>query len=112
MPTYMSQGRYSRDAVKGMLASPEDRTQAVSKLVESVGGRLISYYVTFGEYDWMVIVEAPDESAMSAVVIAAAASGGVSDTKTTLIMSGSDAKRAFSKAQEIAKSYKVPGQSG
>ena len=112
MPTYMSQGRYSGGAIKGMLASPEDRTEAVSKLVQSAGGRLISYYVTFGEYDWMIIVEAPDEIAVSAAVIAAAAGGGVSDMKTTLIMSGSDAKRAFSKAQEVAKSYKVPGQSG
>jgi uncharacterized protein with GYD domain len=112
MPTYMSQGRYSRDAMKGMLASPEDRTEAVSKLVQGVGGRLISYYVTFGEYDWMIIVEAPDEVAVSAAVIAAAAGGSVTDIKTTLIMSGSDAKRAFGKAQEVAKLYRVPGQSG
>jgi hypothetical protein len=37
MPIYMSQGRYSREAIKGMLASPEDRTEAVSKLIQGAG---------------------------------------------------------------------------
>ena len=29
MPTYICQGRYSREAIQGMVKSPEDRTQAV-----------------------------------------------------------------------------------
>src|SRR5215212_1137571 len=106
MPTYMSQGRYSREAMKGMMAPPEDRGEAIAKLFESVGGRLISFYVTFGEYDWVTIFEAPDEVAASAALIAGAASGGISDMKTILIMSASDAKRAFSRAQEAAKSFR------
>jgi hypothetical protein len=37
MPTYICQGRYSREAIQGMVKSPEDRTQVVSKLMKSVG---------------------------------------------------------------------------
>ena len=44
MPTYISQGRYSREAIQGMIKSPEDRTEAVSKLAQSVGGKLLWYY--------------------------------------------------------------------
>ena len=31
MPIFIVQGRYSRDAVKGMLAKPEDRAQVVAR---------------------------------------------------------------------------------
>ena len=41
MPIYISRGRFTSDAVKGMLAKPENREEAVAKLVKSVGGRLI-----------------------------------------------------------------------
>src|SRR5262245_64779812 len=41
MTIYISRGRFTSDAVKGMVAKPENREEAVSKLCESVGGRLI-----------------------------------------------------------------------
>jgi len=61
MPIFITQGRYTRDAVKGMLARPEDRADQVSRLLSKIGGRLIGYYVTFGEYDFLAIAEAPSE---------------------------------------------------
>ena len=51
MPIYISRGRFTADAVKGMLAKPENREEAVAKLVKSLGGRLIGWYLTFGHYD-------------------------------------------------------------
>ena len=33
MPIYITQGRYTRDAIKGMIAKPEDRADAVSRLL-------------------------------------------------------------------------------
>src|SRR5262249_32308366 len=41
-------GRYTADAVKSMLARPENREEAVAKLFKSVGGKLIGWYLTFG----------------------------------------------------------------
>jgi uncharacterized protein with GYD domain len=43
MPIYISRGRFTADAVKGMLAKPENREEAVAKLFKSVGGRLIGW---------------------------------------------------------------------
>ena len=83
MPTYISQGRYSREAIQGMIKSPEDRTDAVSKLAQSVGGKLLWYYVTFGDLDRILAIEAPDERAAlserraSCVLIAAVISSRV-----------------------------------
>src|SRR5215469_16694623 len=75
MPIYISRGRFTSDAVKGMLAKPENREEAVAKLVKSVGGRLIGWYLTFGHYDWLSICEFPDEKAAASAVLAAAAGG-------------------------------------
>ena len=61
MPTFIAQGRFTRDSVRGMLQTPEDRTEPVAKLFESLGAKLISWYMTAGDYDWMLIVEAPDQ---------------------------------------------------
>ena len=62
MPIYISRGRFTSDAIKGMLAKPENREEAVAKLFESVGGKLIGWYLTFGHHDFLVIGEFPDVS--------------------------------------------------
>ena len=48
MPIYISRGRFTSDAIKGMLAKPENREDAVAKLFKNVGGKLIGWYLTFG----------------------------------------------------------------
>jgi hypothetical protein len=50
MPIYISRGRFTSGAVKGMLAKPENREEAVAKLFKSVGGRLIGWYLTLGRH--------------------------------------------------------------
>jgi hypothetical protein len=37
MPIYVLRGRYSAEALKGMIASPEDREAAIAKVVEKAG---------------------------------------------------------------------------
>jgi uncharacterized protein with GYD domain len=77
MPICITQGRYTRDAIKGMIMRPEDRADAVSRLLAKAGGRLSGYYVTFGEYDFMAIAEVPNDVQAAAVLLAAASGGGV-----------------------------------
>ena len=43
MPIYISRGRFTSNAIKGMLAKPENREDAVAKLFKSVGGKLIGW---------------------------------------------------------------------
>jgi hypothetical protein len=57
MPIYISRGRFTSEAIKGMLAKPENRQEAVAKLFQSVGGKLIGWYLTFGRHDWLAIGE-------------------------------------------------------
>ena len=109
MPTYITQGRYTREAMKGMLVRPEDRADAVARLLSKVGGRLLGYYVTFGEYDFLTIAEAPNDVQMAAVLLAAGSGGGVTDLKTTLALTSIEAKGAFAAASDIAPGFKSAG---
>src|SRR5438552_2015950 len=109
MPIFISRGRFTSDAVKGMLAKPENREEAVAKLFQSVGGRLIAWYLTFGHHDWLVIGEFPDEKAASAAILAAAAGGSLEGTETTVAMTAAEAAAAFGAAGKAAKNFRSAG---
>jgi uncharacterized protein with GYD domain len=109
MPIYITQGRYSRDAVKGMIVRPEDRADAVSRLASKAGGRLIGYYLTFGEFDFMAIMEMPNDTQAAAALLAAAGSGGVTGLRTTVAMSSVEAMGAFAAASDLAPGFKSAG---
>jgi len=111
MPIYISRGRFSTDAVKGMLAKPENREEAVSNLFKSVGGRLIGWYLTMGAYDWLVIGEFPNDKAAASAVLAAAAGGSLSDVETTVAMTAADAAATFEAAGKVAKNFRSAGRS-
>lgn len=109
MPIYITQGRYTRDAIKGMIVKPEDRADQVARLLQKIGGRLHGYYLTFGEYDFLAIAEAPNDVQMAAALLAAGSGGGVTDLKTTVAMTSVEAKGAFAAASDLAPSFKSPG---
>jgi uncharacterized protein with GYD domain len=111
MPIFITQGRYTREAIRGMVVKPEDRAESISRLLSKAGGRLVGYYLTFGEFDFLVICEAPSETQMAAVLLAAGASGGVTDLRTTLAMSSIEAKGVFAAASDLLPAVRTPGGS-
>jgi uncharacterized protein with GYD domain len=109
MPIYITRGCYSAESIKNLVANPEDRQQSVSKLAESVGAKLLNFYVTLGHYDFLVITEAPSAKEASALIVAAAATGSVTDIETTEAFTGSEAKQMFTIAGQAMQKYKLPG---
>jgi uncharacterized protein with GYD domain len=109
MPIYITQGRYTREAIKGMIVKPEDRADAVARLLSKAGGKLIGHYLTFGEYDFLTIAEAPSETQMAAVLLAAGSSGGVTGLRTTLALTSVEAKGVFAAASDLAPAFRSPG---
>lgn len=109
MPVFITQGRFTQDAVKGMLAKPEDRAETVAQLFAKSGGKLLAYYMTFGEYDFLIVSEGPYEGVATSVIVAAAG-GGVTDLKTTLAMTSAEMKSAFERAQPVAASFRSAGR--
>ena len=109
MTIYITTGRYTAKAIAGMMAKPEDREAEVRALIERSGGKLLGYYITFGEYDWMTIAEGATDVAVMSSLITAGASGAVTDTKTTIAVTSAQAKEAFELAQKSAGQFRPPG---
>jgi len=109
MLTFIIQGRFSREAVRGMVARPEDRAPAVAKLMEGAGGKLVSYYMTFGASDFHVVVEAPDERAMLAALAAVGSGPGVSELTSSLAVPSGQAVECFARAKDLAAKFKAAG---
>ena len=112
MPIFITQGRFTQDALKGMMEQPEDRAEAVGQLISKSGGKLPAYYRTFGEYDFLVVSEGPSFEGAAVSSIIAGASGGVMDLKTTLAMTSAEMKNAFAKAASVSASFRPAGQKG
>ena len=108
MPLYMSQVSYTSEAWAAMTQNPEDRSEVFSRLTETMGGRLLSWYYTFGEYDVLVIYEAPDENTAAAIGLAAISPGHLSRVKTTVVLSAQAGVEVMRKAGEAT--YRGPGQ--
>jgi uncharacterized protein with GYD domain len=109
MATFILTGRYSLDAVRGLMAKPEDRTGAVAAIVNAAGGKMVSYYVTTGENDFMLVAEADAAEDFMAGVMVAGASGSVTDMKTVRAWSSGEFAKVAEKAGKIADSYRTPG---
>jgi uncharacterized protein with GYD domain len=111
MGIFITQGNYSEQAVKGMVDNPEDRLGAVSGLMESVGARLLQYYVTTGEYDFLVVTEADTLTDVVSGLMVAGATGGVANLKTVQAMTTQEAKAAMEKANNARGGFKSAGAS-
>src|ERR1700693_3324774 len=101
MAFYMIQGAYTVEAIATMAKNPQDRSVPVRELVQKIGGRLISFYFCFGEYDVVVLVELPDDSAATAVAMAAISPGHLKAYKTTKLFTVEETMEAMRKAGSL-----------
>ena len=95
----MIQFSYKSDTVGKLIQNPEDRAAAVKKLVESFGGKMLSFYYSYGDYDGTIIVDMPDNVSTLATVMTAFSGGGTSKLKTTVLISVEEAMTAMRKAK-------------
>lgn len=98
MPSYLMQVAYSAEGLAAIIKSPQDRTEAVRKPIEKLGGKLGGAWFTFGDYDVAVIVEMPDNVSAAAMAMAFGAGGACKSVKTTPLLSAAEAVEALKKA--------------
>ncbi|CAN7753722.1 GYD domain-containing protein [Mesorhizobium sp. LjNodule214] len=106
MPLFIVTGSYTAAAMKGMIANPSDREAATKSIVDASGGKLISYYLTTGDNDFLMIVEGANGLDMIAPLMVAGASGTVSNLKTVQAYTSAEFMAAQKKAGQIASSFK------
>jgi uncharacterized protein with GYD domain len=76
MPTYVSLLRFTQEGAKNIKESPA-RLDAAKKLFQSMGAELKAWYLTLGQYDAVVISEAPDEETGTKLLLMIAAQGNI-----------------------------------
>ena len=101
MALYMVQAAYTAEAIATMAKNPQDRSVPVRELMRKLGGRLISLYFCFGEYDVVALGELPDDSAATAVAMAAISAGHLKAYKTTKLFTVEETMEAMRKAGSV-----------
>src|SRR5215469_13322316 len=83
MALFMYQLAYTPESWAAQLKNPKARMETVGRsLCEAAGGKFISAWYCFGEYDAILIADMPDNESMSAIALAAAAGGAIKAGKT------------------------------
>jgi uncharacterized protein with GYD domain len=108
MPLYMTQASYTPEAWAALTQNPQDRSEALRGLAESMGGRLLSFHYSFGDYDIVTMQEAPDDKTAAAILVAAVSAGHLKSIKTTPLLTTEDAMEVLRRAGEA--SYRGPGR--
>jgi uncharacterized protein with GYD domain len=68
MPTYVMLTNLTPDGVRTLKSNP-NRVAEVNREVESIGVKVLAQYATLGPYDFVTIVEAPDDKTMAKVSV-------------------------------------------
>jgi uncharacterized protein with GYD domain len=80
MPIYVGLGNWTDQGTKDFRGAVQ-RANAFREAVEQAGGRVRELVWTMGEYDFVTVVEAPDDETAAVLVLQVAAVGNVR-TKT------------------------------
>lgn len=107
MPYYMLQASYTPEAWATLVQNPQDRREVFRALFEGSGGSLHGSWLSFGDYDVVLIVEAQDNIWAAASSIVASAGGAVKAVKTTPLLTWEEGVEAMRAAGGIA--YRPPG---
>ena len=107
MPTFMVQASYTNTAWGKLVQRPENRMEALKPMMDRLGGRILSWYYTFGDYDVVVMFEVANNVTAAAIAMAIAGSGAVKAFKTTVLLSPDEGFDAMLLAQGAG--YRQPG---
>ena len=86
MPKYLLQASYTAEGAKGVLKDGGTKRRAAAQTaIESLGGKLDSFYFAFGDTDVFGIADFPDAASAAAASLALSASGAVTGKLTVLL---------------------------
>jgi uncharacterized protein with GYD domain len=67
-------------------------------VIEKLGGKSVGSWLSFGDYDLVMVIEMPNNVTAAALALAAAAGGSCKTVKTTPLLSIREAMTALKKA--------------
>jgi len=106
MSKYLFYGAYTPEGLKGVMAEGgSGRVEAAKKALKSVGGKLEAFYFAFGENDFYIIVDLPDNKTAAAVTSVGNISGAFS-IKAIVLLTPEEIDEAAGKTVD----FRSPGQ--
>jgi uncharacterized protein with GYD domain len=76
MPTYVILMSYTQQGIENIKESPE-RLDAAKDAAKSMGVDIRDFYLAMGQYDAVLVVEAPDDNSITSFALASASLGNV-----------------------------------
>jgi uncharacterized protein with GYD domain len=103
MALYMYQASYTAKSMAAQLKEPQDPVEAIRPALEELGAEIVVAGFPFGEYDLLVVYEAPDDMTAASVAMAIAAEGEVKSAKTTRLLSGQEWLESLRKRRVVSE---------
>ena len=97
---------YTQRAWEILVRSPQNRIEIVRPVVENLGGKIESGFLSLSDYEVVAIVQMPDNVSMAASSMAFMAQFAVKNVKTIPLMTWDEGIAAMRKAKQA--SYKPP----
>lgn len=87
MPTYLMLTNLTAEGVRTLKNNP-GRIVEVNREVEQMGVKVVSQYATLGQYDFVTVVEAPDDKTMTKVSVELGSRGTMTSQTLAAIPAG------------------------
>lgn len=76
MPTYVSLLRWTNKGIENVKDSPA-RLDGARKVFQTAGATLREFFMVTGQYDMIIIADAPDDAVMARAILTVASKGAV-----------------------------------
>lgn len=105
MGKYLLRVNYTATGLKGLTQEgAANRVRYISEFASSVGGTVESFHFALGDYDAYVLLDAPDDRAVTAASLAVGSSG-VASVNTVKLLTADEVDAAIG----AMGSYRPPG---
>jgi len=105
MAKYLFQGSYTEEGLRGLLREGgSQRRDATEQVIGSLGGTVEAYYFAFGDNDFYLIADLPDNVSTVAGSLVVNASGAV-NVKTVVLLTPEEVDQAI----KMSADYRPPG---
>ena len=99
MPQFLVQFNYASRSIKSLVERPEvDHAAQAAAMVASLGAKLLGYWYAFGEFDGVVLLEAPDSGTAASIAMAIGGTGEITRLHTTVLLTMDEGRAATRKA--------------
>jgi len=76
MPTYISLLRYTQQGIQNVKESPA-RLDAAKQAFQSMGAKVKEFYLVTGQYDAVLVAEAPDDETVAKLALSIGSLGAI-----------------------------------